>query len=210
VCTALTAALTLTVFAFFERYPPGDVEIARAVQSVNLTGIDELSDLVYRTGVYPWLQLTWVLAAAVLFLARHRLMAGFMLLGMLAHNFAFLIKIIVERPRPSPLLVDVVRTSDSFSFPSGHVLGAVLFWGLIFFAATQAIESRSARITVQMASAAMIVLMGFQRVYAGAHWPTDVLGAYLWGGLILFALVSLFNLCRTRPLSRETADVPLT
>jgi undecaprenyl-diphosphatase len=137
-------------------------------------------------------------------------MAGFMLLGMLAHNFAFLIKIIVERPRPSPLLVDVVRTSDSFSFPSGHVLGAVLFWGLIFFAATQAIESRSARITVQMASAAMIVLMGFQRVYAGAHWPTDVLGAYLWGGLILFALVSLFNLCRTRPLSRETADVPLT
>jgi undecaprenyl-diphosphatase len=195
VCLGLTGAVVLTVAAFFGHYPPGDVAISRAVQSVHFTGISELSDFVYRTGVFPWLQALWLGAAACLFLLRHRLMAAFLVLGLLAQNFAFLIKIIVERPRPSPLLVEVARTSESFSFPSGHVMGAVLFWGLMILAAQQVIANRSARLFVQGASVTMIVLMGLQRVYAGAHWPTDVLAAYLWGGLILFALAYLFRLC---------------
>jgi undecaprenyl-diphosphatase len=123
-------------------------------------------------------------------------MAAFMLLGLLAHNLVFLIKIIVERPRPSPLVVEVARVSDSFSFPSGHVMGAVLFWGLLAFASGEIIRPRYARLVAQGACIAMIAAMGFQRVYAGAHWPTDVLGAYLWGGVILFALAWLFRVCR--------------
>jgi undecaprenyl-diphosphatase len=91
----------------------------------------------------------------------------------------------------------VAHVSGGFSFPSGHVVGAVLLWGLIFFAAGQAIQARWPRLAVQGLSVAMIVLMGFQRVYAGAHWPTDVLGAYLWGGLILVGLVSAFAHVRT-------------
>jgi undecaprenyl-diphosphatase len=205
---ACAAALTLTVAAFFGRYPPGDLEISRAVQSVDFAGLRHLSEVLYTTGVYPWFYVLWLCAAAVLFLLRHRLMASFMLLGMLAHNFTFVIKIVVERPRPSPLLVDVVRVSDSFSFPSGHVVGAVLFWGLIAVAAEQVLQARNARLVVRAGCVAMVAAMGFQRVYVGAHWPSDVLGAYLWGGIILFALVWLFRTCRDY-LTRDAVPDPV-
>ena len=47
---------------------------------------------------------------------------------------------------------------------------------------------------MQVSSVLVIDLMGLQRVYAGAHWPTDVLVAYLWGG-ILFAVVQVCRFC---------------
>jgi membrane-associated phospholipid phosphatase len=201
---ACAAALALTVAAFFGRYPPGDLAISRGVQSVDFVGVSHFSEFLYTTGVYPWFHLLWLCAAAVLFCLRHRLMAAFMLIGMLAHNFTFLIKIIVERPRPSPLVVDVVRVSDSFSFPSGHVVGAVLFWGLIALAAEQVLQARHARLLVRGGCVAMVAAMGFQRVYVGAHWPSDVLGAYLWGGVMLFVLAWSFTACRGY-ISRQPA-----
>ena len=50
-------------------------------------------------------------------------------------------------------------------------------------------------LVVQVGSAALILLMGLQRVYSGAHWPSDVLAAYLWGGVILFVLVKVYEFC---------------
>ena len=77
----------------------------------------------------------------------------------------------------------------------------MLLWGFVFFASERLFASTRARRWVQAGSLAIIGLMGLQRVYVGAHWPSDVLGAYLWGGAMLFALVKVYELCqRWRPL----------
>lgn len=190
-------ATTLTMAAFYGQYPPGDVAITRAIQSVRFPGLQFLSDVVYYSGKFPGLHIIWVSISLGLFLGRHRLMSLLLLLGLAAHNFAFLLKIFVERPRPSPSLVDVARFSGGWSFPSGHTMSAVLLWGLVFLAAGELIQARAWRLAVQGFSVSMVALMGLQRVYAGAHWPTDVLAAYLWGGLILFGLYRLFRLMRS-------------
>jgi undecaprenyl-diphosphatase len=195
-CVLLAAASVITAFALADVYPPGDVTIVRAVQSVDSPGVHALSEAVYRLGVFPWLQITWLAVAACLLLFRHPVAAGMLLLGLIAYNFTFLLKELVERPRPSPLLVDVARESDSFSFPSGHVMGAVILWGLVCVLASRVIPHRPVRIAVQMFGAAVIVLMGLQRMYAGAHWPSDVLAAYLWGGFIVIAIVALSQVLR--------------
>lgn len=192
---ALIAAIAMTTLAFFGVYPPGDLTLARAVQAVRLPGLDLLSEFVYRVGLSPLFQLIALALAAVMAFRRHRLMAVFVGLAVIARGSTYLLKELVERPRPSPLLVDVSEQAGGFSFPSGHVLGAVLLWGFVFVASEQLISNRTARRWVRLSSLALIVLMGLQRVYSGAHWPTDVLAAYLWGGVILFALVKAFQFC---------------
>lgn len=192
---AFIAAIALTALAFFGAYPPGDVTLARAVQDVRLPGLDLLSEFVYRIGLSPVFQLIALAIVALMTLRRQRLMALFMVLAVIARGSAFLLKELVERPRPSPFQVEVTEQAGGFSFPSGHVLGAVLLWGFVYFASEWLIASPRIRRWVRWSSLAVIALMGLQRVYTGAHWPSDVLAAYLWGGVILFVLVEAYEFC---------------
>lgn len=193
--TALFAAIAFTSLAFLGLYPPGDATVARAVQSVRIPGLDVVSEALYRAGLSPAFQVIALVIAAVLFLRRYRLAAAFVLLAMAARGMSLLLKEIVERPRPSSPLVDVSEQAGGFSFPSGHVLGTMLLLGFVIYLAQEKIVDRRLRLAVQVSSVLVIGLMGLQRVYAGAHWPTDVLAAYLWGGIILFAVVQLYRFC---------------
>ena len=97
-------------------------------------------------------------------------------------------ELLVERTRPH--LAELERTSLNFeerSFPSGHVEGAMLFYGLIFLLARR-IEHRALRLAIQTGSVVIVTATAFSRVWQGAHWPSDVLAALLLGGMLAIAL----------------------
>jgi hypothetical protein len=71
-------------------------------------------------------------------------------------------------------------------------MGAVMFYGLIFFLASK-IQHTVLRLAIQTASVAIVASIGFARIWEGAHWPSDVLGAYAWGGLFLVVLFAVYN-----------------
>ena len=97
-----------------------------------------------------------------------------------------LIKYIVGRPRPAPNLVDVMHSTSGSSFPSGHVMSYIAFWGLIFSFTLILFKGRHWwRTTLLIVSGLFVVLIGPSRIYLGAHWASDVLGAYLIGGFLL-------------------------
>ena len=97
-----------------------------------------------------------------------------------------LIKYIVGRPRPTPDLVDIMHTASGSSFPSGHVMSYIAFWGLIFSFTLILFQGRHWwRTTLLIVSGLFVVLIGPSRIYLGAHWASDVLGAYLIGGVLL-------------------------
>lgn len=97
-----------------------------------------------------------------------------------------LIKYIVGRPRPTPGLVDVIQQAGGNSFPSGHVMAYVAFWGLLFsFGIILFKGNHWWRDILLIISGLFVVLVGPSRIYLGDHWATDVLGAYLIGGLLL-------------------------
>ena len=74
---------------------------------------------------------------------------------------------------------------DGGSFLSGHVLGQVLVYGLLFAYAPRLFSSNIAVIIVRAFCALVIVLGGPARMYVGAHWPSDVIGAAMLAALYL-------------------------
>lgn len=96
--------------------------------------------------------------------------------------------------RNRPHLEGLTRSSSNWeegSFPSGHVQGAVMLYGLLFVIARR-IPYRPIRLAVQSGSLGLIATVGIARVWAGAHWPTDVLGAYTLGAAMLAPLLWVY------------------
>ena len=95
---------------------------------------------------------------------------GLLLNVLLKHSFS--------RARPSdfsPLL-----HLNTYSFPSGHVTGAMLFYGVLVFAYAQSAPPRHLLAALSLAIL-LVVLTAASRVYLGVHYPTDVIAGWLIG-----------------------------
>jgi undecaprenyl-diphosphatase len=73
------------------------------------------------------------------------------------------------------------------SFPSGHMLRAMLVYGLIAFTIRRFAPPGMVRALALPAAVVIIVLLAFDRLYLEVHWESDVLGGILLGGLALVA-----------------------
>jgi len=134
------------------------------------------------------------LTAILLWIFRHRLEAvSIVLFFELSMNLNSLVKVLVNRPRPTAMTVKVIEAAGGTSFPSGHVMSYMAFWGLLFVVVACVFKRKSWwQKAVLLISALFVVLIGPSRVYVGAHWATDVLGSYLLEGSLICLAVILY------------------
>lgn len=92
--------------------------------------------------------------------------------GMLVNT---LIKTAFHRARPS--FSDPILTLTSYSFPSGHTAGAMLFYGVLCAFAVSHVSTRAGRTAMIVFSLLMVGLVALSRLYLGAHYLSDVLAA---------------------------------
>ena len=115
-----------------------------------------------------------------------------------------LMKLAFHRARP--VLDDPLLTLASYSFPSGHVAGSTLMYGLIVAWAFTRTRRPLVRIGVTVAGAAAVALVAFTRMYLGVHYLSDVVAAFAegvaWLALCLSALTAFWG---RAPLSRREA-----
>jgi membrane-associated phospholipid phosphatase len=182
---ALIAFTVLAILAHIYSYFGWDFWATHELQSVHSIHGFMRAVSVFGNGWIPWAISTITITLLLVF--KFRVEAWGLLLsvagGEALNRF---IKLIIGRPRPAANLVEIMQVERTQSFPSGHVTFYACYFGFLFFLAyTHLPRGSFARRAALTICALPILLIGFSRVYLGAHWPSDVLGAYLFGGLWL-------------------------
>lgn len=115
-----------------------------------------------------------------------------------------LMKLAFHRSRP--VLDDPLLTLASYSFPSGHVAGSTLMYGLVVAWTFTRTRRPLVRTAVTIAAASAIALVAFTRMYLGVHYLSDVAAAFAegvaWLALCLGALTAFW---RRAPLTGSAA-----
>jgi undecaprenyl-diphosphatase len=103
------------------------------------------------------------------------------------------------RDRPSPFFDTPLPSS--YSFPSGHALCSLCFYGSLAWIYAAHVRSKLAQASMWLLSALLIFLIGLSRVYLGVHYPSDVLAGYaaafVWFSAVIWA-DTLFNKRKNR------------
>lgn len=105
-----------------------------------------------------------------------------------AATLNFLLKHLFERTRPD--LFKVI-TAAGYSFPSGHAMVSMCFYGMVAYLICRRFRRLPVQILGYSLAAILVTIIGFSRIYLGVHYPSDVLGGYLAGGTWLAFCVSL-------------------
>lgn len=188
----LSGAVMLSWIAQRTQFFPGDMAITKILQKRKnplvrkfMLGISEIG--------FPKLSIPLSIGFAAIFWAlRFRLEALFILLTSSSHLLNALVKRLIKRPRPTNELVRVVRVINEPSFPSGHVMHYINLFGLLsYLLATNWRSGRLRNILIAICIA-LIAFVGPSRVYLGAHWPSDVMAGYLYGGLWFGGIMALY------------------
>ncbi|GEO65087.1 phosphatase PAP2 family protein [Companilactobacillus nantensis] len=106
-----------------------------------------------------------------------------------------LVKIIIERPRPSHTHYVY---AGGFSFPSGHSASSFALYISILIISLYIFKNLKSKIIISTLCVLMVILIGYSRIFLGVHYPSDVLGGYLLAATILTFNTLLF---RTKNLS---------
>jgi undecaprenyl-diphosphatase len=131
---------------------------------------------------------------------RHWIEAAFMLATTSSVLLAFVLKELIHRTRPFPLdqnatginATGIIQSINEYSYPSGHVLFFVVFFGFFAYLAWIHFAGRTRAIVIAICGA-LILLIGPSRVFLGAHWASDVLGSYIIGTIWLFLLILAYQ-----------------
>jgi undecaprenyl-diphosphatase len=191
--TIISLAMGLALAAYYSNYFWFDPWIAQGIQRINLPGFRALMIAVSEPGYrYHW-PIVWGVALAA-FLMRRKREAFFLLTSAFGAWIMYtLLKLLIARPRPGNNLITIYSQHNTMSFPSGHVVSYVAFYGLLFYMIYATGDRSPFRIVLLIFLGLLIGMVGASRVYLGAHWPSDVVGGYLFGSIWLLLMIRLYE-----------------
>src|SRR5579863_3298448 len=204
----LSGAMMISYIARRTDFFPGDKTIMKTLQSRKnplfrgfMLGVSEIG--------FPKLAVPMSIGIAGVFWAlRFRLEALFLLFASSTYSLNTLVKRLIKRPRPTNELATVVRVINEPSFPSGHVMHYTNFFGMLIYLLVTNWRSGRLRNWLIAICTSLIALIGPSRIYLGAHWPSDVMAGYVYGGLWFGGMMALYLRIKARihPLTGSTPE----
>ncbi len=101
-----------------------------------------------------------------------------------------ILKVIFARPRPEGFrLIE----QDGFSFPSGHSMVSMAFYGLIIYFIYKKINNKYLKWILISILSCLIILIGISRIYLGVHYASDVIGGFCFSIAYLVVFTKLLS-----------------
>jgi len=166
-----------------------DASIYRAVRGMEGAAADAVArafDVVGSTVGFAGL--TLLIAAA--FLIRRRGWDALLTLAATAGAWGLntIAKNVYDRPRPE---LEALFAADGFGYPSGNAtIGAALI-GFAALAFLEEAKPPAAKAAILAVAIVVALLLGVTRIYAGVHYPTDIVGGYSLGLAYLTVLATI-------------------
>lgn len=114
----------------------------------------------------------------------------------LALSSNLILKQIINRARPSAEHLVTVKT---LSYPSGHAMMAMAFYGMLIYLVSQFAIRKIYKISLITIFIVLILSIGLSRIYLGVHYPSDIAGGFIGGFvwvlfcIIIFQLIQIFR-----------------
>ncbi len=110
-----------------------------------------------------------------------------------------MLKAAFHRPRPRPFFG--YPLPSSYSFPSGHALASLVFFGTLAALLSPGLRRTFYKALLWLAAVLLIAAIGFSRIYLGVHYPTDVIAGYAAATIWVLAIAA-GNRARARRVQR--------
>jgi len=190
---SVIGAISLAAIVHFFPIILTDIKISNEIQEIRIVPLLPLMEAISIFGT-PLISISLTLLVSTAFyLASYRREALFALFTFIADGINGALKLIINRPRPSDTLITVYQKLTDSSFPSGHVVHYVVFFGFLATAMIVLVKlPKGLRLAVTFISLALIVTVSISRIYLGAHWATDVIGGYYVGYVLLSGLLYFY------------------
>ncbi len=109
---------------------------------------------------------------------------------LITYGISSSLKLIVERPRP-PIEMHLLAHQEGFSFVSNHTIITFCLWGIITYYLINYCQNKFIKHLGISIAILWSILIGFSRIWLGVHNPTDVIAAYLLGGILLIIYIKV-------------------
>ncbi len=199
--TLIVIAGAFAVLTFLVKAMPSfaiDLQVTKAIQLINFPFFDSMS-WVSWPGYGPQnLIIAGLIILFIWVIGLHWEAIMALAAAVFSTAINLLVKDLIQRPRPTATQVNVIDLLKSYSFPSGHVMFYLGFFGFVGFLAFTLLKPSFKRNLVLFLVSVLIVLIGVSRIALGEHWASDVLGAYLLGSLTLVASIQFYIWGKTR------------
>lgn len=191
----LSIALFLSVasvyIVFISKNPMFDEKIFRIVSAFVTTSITYFFLFITFLGKHSFLIPAYLVLLAWFLLKRNKFFfLKTLFLSLSSLGLMLLLKNTIQRARPvDPLLESV----NGYSFPSGHALMSMVFYGLLIYIIHKEVRNRLASSMVCIFIALLILMIGFSRIYLRVHYTTDVIAGLSIGFIWLTLSLRISN-----------------
>lgn len=151
---------------------------------------------------------TITVIALIIALARKRVQVSvFLILVLLLRLLGTQLKPFFDSPRPTSDHLRLLETFDGTGYPSGHSMTVAMVACMLVLITWRYLPGERINWSITALAVLAVVLVGWSRVWAGAHWPSDVLGGWAFGiALVLIAWILSDAIATSSFFRRSTAE----